>query len=78
MDFKFSKEEKLLQNSVREYMRNKIVPVAADEDLKAPLAEKEVRGYLKDLVDLGYVGPRIAEKCGGARPVPCGDGNNFS
>ena len=65
MDFNFSKEEKLLQNSVREYMRNKIVPVAAEEDLKAPLAEKEVRGYLKDLVDFGYVGSLVPESAGG-------------
>lgn len=65
MDFNFSKEEKLLQNSAREYTRNKIVPVVADEDLKAPLAEKEVRDYLKDLVDLGYVGSLVAEKDGG-------------
>lgn len=65
MDFNLSKEEKLLQNSVREYLRNKIVPVAGEEDRKAPLSEKDVQGYLKDLVGFGYVGSLVPESVNG-------------
>ena len=58
MDFSFSKDEKMLQDSAREYMRDKIMPIAAEEDRKGPLPRKEALKYLKSLIPFGYIGPQ--------------------
>ncbi len=61
MDFNFSKQEKLLQGSVREYFRNKIVPVADELDRKAPLTRRDALGFIENLVSFGYVGSLVPE-----------------
>ena len=65
MDFELTKEQKMLQKSVREYMRDKIVPIADEYDKKGPMAKKDAHKFLKDLVPFGYVGSLVPESMGG-------------
>ena len=65
MDFTFSKNEKLLQNAVREYMRDRVLPIAAQENPKVPLPKKDVLDILTSLISLGYIGSQIPMAQGG-------------
>jgi alkylation response protein AidB-like acyl-CoA dehydrogenase len=61
MDFGFSKEEQLLGNSVREYIRDKVIPVADAEDRDGPLSVETTRKWLTSLEPFGYVGSLVPE-----------------
>ena len=65
MDFDFSKNQKMLQDSVKEYMRDKITPIADDFDRKGPMSKQNAKRFLKDLAPFGYVGTLVEEKYGG-------------
>ena len=65
MDFNFTKEEKILQTGVREYLRDKIVPIADEYDKKGPMAKKDASRFLKGLIPFGYIGALVPEKLGG-------------
>ncbi len=65
MNFKLSKEERLLQKSVREYLRDKIAPFADAGDREAPLAKSQVLAYLKGLSPFGYLGSLVSADLGG-------------
>ncbi len=60
MNFNFSKEELLLKNSVREYIRDRIIPLADVRDREGPLSGKDVRECLTDLAPFGYIGPLVS------------------
>ena len=65
MDFELTKEQKMLQKSVREYMKNKIVPIADEYDKKGPMAKADAHKFLKDLEPFGYLGSMVPEELGG-------------
>ncbi|RJQ75227.1 MAG: acyl-CoA dehydrogenase [Desulfobacteraceae bacterium] len=65
MDFEFSKEQKMLQKSVREYLNDKIAPIADERDRLGPLTKEEAHLFLKDLEPFGYVGTLVPESLGG-------------
>ncbi|MBA3028845.1 MAG: acyl-CoA dehydrogenase [Desulfobacteraceae bacterium] len=65
MDFDLTKEQKMLQKSVREYMKDKIIPIADEYDKKGPMAKKDAHRFLRDLVPFGYVGALVPEELGG-------------
>ena len=45
MEFNFSKDEKMLQDSAREYLRDKIMPIAAEEDLRTTAPKRGVETF---------------------------------
>ena len=59
MNYNFSKEEMLLKNSVREYVRDRIIPVADDTDAKGPLTVTDARKFLSGLEPFGFIGPLV-------------------
>jgi alkylation response protein AidB-like acyl-CoA dehydrogenase len=65
MNFNFTKEERLLQKSVREYVRDKLMPVADAGDRESPLPQEEVFAYLKGLLPFGYIGSLAPLDAGG-------------
>lgn len=65
MDFDLSKAQQMLQKSVREYLREKIGPIADAFDRKGPMAEGDAKQFLKDLEPFGYVGTMVPENLGG-------------
>ena len=65
MDFNLTEEQKMLQETVRRYLRDKIAPKADELDRKGPMSKQEALGYLKDLKPFGYVGTLVPEEHGG-------------
>lgn len=65
MDFNLTKEQQLLQRSVQEYMRKKIIPIADEYDRKGPMSKADAHRFLKDLIPFGYVGALVPEELGG-------------
>jgi acyl-CoA dehydrogenase len=65
MDFDLSKDQKMLQDSVKEYLRDKIAPIADDYDRKGPMGKKEAEYFLKKLEPFGYLGTHVPKKYGG-------------
>jgi alkylation response protein AidB-like acyl-CoA dehydrogenase len=65
MDFDFSDEQKMLQDTVRRYVNEKIVPIADEYDRKGPMSKADARRFLKELKPFGYVGTLVAEADGG-------------
>lgn len=65
MDFEFTKEQKMLQKSVREYMKDKIIPVADEYDKKGPMSKEDAHMFLKGLIPFGYIGSLVPEELGG-------------
>ncbi|MFO7965059.1 MAG: acyl-CoA dehydrogenase family protein [Desulfobacterales bacterium] len=55
----------LVKNSVREYIRDKIAPLADDADRRGPLSGKAARDHLNRLAPFGYVGPLVPAEDGG-------------
>ncbi|MFO7560178.1 MAG: acyl-CoA dehydrogenase family protein [Desulfobacterales bacterium] len=58
-------EEKLLQQSIRDFIRHKIAPIADDYDRRGPMQKNEAHGFIKQLVPFGLVGATVAEALGG-------------
>lgn len=65
MDFNLTEEQKMLQETVRRYLRDKIAPKADELDRKGPMTKQEALGFLKDLKPFGYVGTLVPEEHGG-------------
>jgi acyl-CoA dehydrogenase len=59
MDVNFSKEELLLKNSVREYIRDRISPGADDRDREGPIPADDIRMLLMGLEPFGYLGSLV-------------------
>ena len=65
MDFELSREQKMLRNSIREYLKDKIEPIVDERDRQGPLSKEEAHQYLRDLEPFGYVGTLVPENLGG-------------
>ena len=65
MDFELTKEQKMLRDSVREYLKDKLEPIADDLDRKGPLTKEEAHKFLRELEPFGYVGTLVSESLGG-------------
>jgi acyl-CoA dehydrogenase len=65
MNFDFSDEQRMLQDTVRRYINEKIVPIAAEYDRKGPMSKENAQRFLKDLKEFGYVGTLVSEEDGG-------------
>ncbi len=65
LNFKFTKEQKMLQSAVQEYMKDKITPIAAEYDQKGAMSKKDALKFLKGLIPFGYIGTLVPEKDGG-------------
>jgi alkylation response protein AidB-like acyl-CoA dehydrogenase len=67
MDFEFTDEQKLIQQTARKVMEREIIPVADEYDkTKALLDRKKLKGLLDKIAPLGYLGHVIPEEWGGA------------
>ncbi len=62
MDFDLSGQQKMIQETIRRYAKEKIAPVAAENDKKGRFP----RDIFKELADLGFMGTPIPEEYGGA------------
>lgn len=51
----------MLGNSVREYIRDRIIPMADAKDREGPLSAEDVREWLTKLEPFGYIGPLVSE-----------------
>lgn len=65
MDFEFTKTQKMLQKSVREYLRDNILPVIDEYEKKGPMSKADAHSFLKGLIPFGYIGSLIPEEQGG-------------
>lgn len=65
MDFNFTKEQKMLQSAVQEYLKAKIAPIADEYDKKGSMTKENAIKFLKELLPFGYVGSMVPEKDGG-------------
>ena len=65
MDFDLNREQKMLQKAVREFIKDKIAPVAAEYDRKGPMSKPDAVKFLKQLEPFGYIGTFVPEKYGG-------------
>lgn len=65
MDFEFTDEQRMLKETVRRYMEEKIVPIADEYDRKGPLRKEDAHRFLKDLKPFGYVGTLVPERYSG-------------
>lgn len=65
MDFDFSDEQKMLQDTVRRYINEKIVPIADEYDRKGPMNKADAQRFLQELKPFGYVGTLVSEADGG-------------
>jgi len=65
MDFELTDEQKMLQDTVKRFLKQRIAPVVDEEDRKGPLGKEEARRYLEALKPFGYVGTLIPERYGG-------------
>ena len=65
MDFDFSDEQRMLQDTVRRYVNEKIVPVADAYDRKGPMSKGDAQRFLKEMRPFGYVGTLVPEAHGG-------------
>jgi alkylation response protein AidB-like acyl-CoA dehydrogenase len=65
MDFDLTEEQKMLQETIRRYLRDKVAPLADELDRKGPMTRQEARRFLKDLKPFGYLGTLVSEKHGG-------------
>lgn len=66
MNFDLTEEQKMLQDTVRRYINEKIVPVADEYDRKGTMSKADATKFLKDLKPFGYVGTLVPEELGGA------------
>ena len=62
MDFELTQEQRMIQQTVKEFMQRKIAPVAGDIDREDRFPE----GIWKEMGDLGILGIGIPEKYGGS------------
>ena len=62
MDFELTKEQKMIQKNVKEFMKKEIEPIADELDKESHLPD----GIFKKLGDLGLLGIGIPEKYGGS------------
>lgn len=62
INFELTDEQKILQESVREWAREKIAPKIPDMDV----AQKYDRGIMDEMGELGFLGVSIPEKYGGS------------
>jgi alkylation response protein AidB-like acyl-CoA dehydrogenase len=65
MDFDFSDEQRMLQDTVRRYVNEKIIPLADEYDRKGPMCKEDAQRFLKELKPFGYVGTLVPEAYGG-------------
>ncbi len=65
MDFEFTKEQKMLRTSVREYLKDKIEPIVDERDRQGPLTKEEAHKFLHELEPFGYVATLVPESLGG-------------
>ncbi|MBW1785042.1 MAG: acyl-CoA dehydrogenase family protein [Deltaproteobacteria bacterium] len=65
MDFEFSDEQKMIQDTVKRYMKDKIEPIADEYDRKGPMSKENAHRFLKELIPFGYLGTLVSEKHGG-------------
>lgn len=67
MDFDFTDEQKMIQETARKLMEREIVPIAGEYDrTKALLDRQKLKDLLDKIAPLGYLGHVIPEEWGGA------------
>jgi alkylation response protein AidB-like acyl-CoA dehydrogenase len=54
MDFEFTEEQKMFQNTVRDFLDKEIAPIVDERDRQGAFTREEVIGYIKKMMPLGY------------------------
>ena len=65
MDFELNDEQRMLKETVRRYLAERVVPIAAEYDRKGPMSKEDAHRFLNDLKPFGYLGTLVPEKYGG-------------
>lgn len=65
MNFDFTDEQNMLEDTVKRYIKDKIAPLADEYDRKGPLSKADTHRFLKELKQFGYVGTLVPEEDGG-------------
>ncbi|MBU2548843.1 MAG: acyl-CoA dehydrogenase family protein [Proteobacteria bacterium] len=66
MDFDLTDEQRMLKESARKLMEREVVPYLNGFPTGRPMALDDIKGLLKKLIPLGYLGNVIPEEYGGA------------
>jgi len=66
MDFDLTDEQRMLQDTVRRYLKDNIAPIADTYDRKGPMSKQDAHKFLRELKPFGYVGTMVKEELGGA------------
>lgn len=56
MDFEFTEEEKMFQNTIRDFLEKEIAPVVDERDKQGSFTRDELIGYIHKMMPLGYYG----------------------
>ncbi|MBW1682724.1 MAG: acyl-CoA dehydrogenase family protein [Deltaproteobacteria bacterium] len=65
MNFELTDEQRMIQDTVKRYLRENIGPIADEYDRKGPMSKKDAHKFLQDLKPFGYVGTLVKEELGG-------------
>ena len=65
MDFDLTEEQRLLKDTIKRYLKDRIAPIADEYDRKGPMSKEDAHRFLKDLKPFGYVGTMVPEQYGG-------------
>jgi len=66
MNFELTEEQKMLKESARRLMEREVRPYLAQFPEHQAMTPEQIKGLLKKLIPLGYLGGVIPEKAGGA------------
>ena len=65
MDFELNEEQKMMKRAARDFLTKEIAPVVDEHEKKGALTKDEAKGFVKQLIPLGYVVGMIPEDHGG-------------
>lgn len=56
MDFELNEEQKMFQNTIRDFLEKEIAPIVDERDRQGSFTREEIIGYIKKMMPLGFYG----------------------